>query len=233
VHSFVDRGTYRGPSLEPGYVTDDLPATPPGPDVGLVALDHVVGNVEQGRLDTWVRFYEDVLGFTQLAHFDDSQIATAYSALASTVVWDGGDVVMPLNEPADGLKKSQIQEYLDTYIGPGVQHLALRTHDIVATVTALRARGVRFMRVPDTYYDDARERLAGVELPWDDLHRLNILADRDERGYLLQIFTETVTDRPTVFFEIIERRGARGFGEGNFKALFEAIERDQDRRGNL
>ena len=150
-----------------------------------------------------------------------------------TVVWDGTKIVMPLNEPADGRKKSQIQEYLETYDGPGVQHIALRTDDIVTTVSRLRDRGVRFMRVPDTYYDEARQRMAGVELPWDDLERLHILVDRDHDGVLLQIFTETVTDRPTVFFEIIERRGARGFGEGNFKALFEAIERDQAKRGNL
>jgi 4-hydroxyphenylpyruvate dioxygenase len=149
------------------------------------------------------------------------------------VVWDGKQIVMPLNEPAVGRKKSQIQEYLDAYDGPGVQHIALRTDDIVHTVDALRQRGVRFMRVPDTYYDEARQRLSGVELPWDDLERLNILVDRDSGGYLLQIFTETLTDRPALFFEIIERRGATGFGEGNFKALFEAIERDQDRRGNL
>ena len=168
-----------------------------------------------------------------MVHFADDQISTEYSALMSTVVWDGTKIVMPLNEPADGRKRSQIQEYLETYDGPGVQHIALRTDDIVATVTALRSRGVRFMRVPESYYPDARERLGGLELPWDDLERLHILVDRDADGILLQIFTETITDRPTVFFEIIERRGGRGFGEGNFKALFEAIERDQAKRGNL
>ena len=173
------------------------------------------------------------MGFRELVHYDDDQIATEYSALMSTVVWDGTRIVMPLNEPADGLKTSQIQEYLDTYDGPGVQHIALRTDDVVASVEALRARGVRFMQVPGSYYDEARERLTGVDLAWDDLQRLQILVDRDDDGYLLQIFTETITDRPTVFFEIIERRGAKGFGEGNFKALFEAIERDQARRGNL
>jgi 4-hydroxyphenylpyruvate dioxygenase len=233
VHTFVDRSDYAGTLLEPGYHADHLPPTPVGPTVGLTRIDHVVGNVEQGRLDDWVRFYGEVLGFGQLAHFDDDQITTEFSALMSTVVWDGSKIVMPINEPADGLKKSQIQEYVDTYDGPGVQHLALRTDDIVATVQALRDRGVRFMRVPDTYYVDARARMAGVDLPWDDLHRLNILVDHDQDGYLLQIFTETVTDRPTVFFEIIQRMGAKGFGEGNFKALFEAIERDQARRGNL
>jgi 4-hydroxyphenylpyruvate dioxygenase len=233
VHTFVDRRRYVTPVLEPGYTTEGLPPAPVGPPVGLRAIDHVVGNVELGRLGDWVRFYREILGFSQLVHFDDAQISTEYSALMSTVVWDGTRIVLPLNEPAEGRRKSQIQEYIETYDGPGVQHIALRTDDIVATVDALRARGVRFMSVPDTYYVEARERLAGVDLPWDDLQRLHILADRDDDGYLLQIFTETVTDRPTVFFEIIERRGARGFGEGNFKALFQAIERDQARRGNL
>ena len=233
VHTFVDRRRYASTRLEPGYAADGLPPEPCGPPTGLTTIDHVVGNVELGALDTWVGFYSDVLGFSQLVHFDDAQISTEYSALMSTVVWDGTKIVMPLNEPAEGRKKSQIQEYVESYGGPGVQHIAMRTGDIVATVDALRARGVRFMTVPDTYYDEAKQRLAGVDLPWDELQRLNILADRDAEGYLLQIFTETVTDRPTVFFEIIERRGARGFGEGNFKALFEAIERDQERRGNL
>ena len=232
-HTFVDRSAYRGPSLAPGYSTDDLLPDPQATPVGLAALDHVVGNVEKGRLDEWVGFYSDVMGFDQLVHFDDNQISTEYSALMSTVVWDGSKVVMPINEPADGRKKSQIQEYIEAYGGPGVQHIAMRTDDIVASVSALRSRGVRFMRVPDTYYLEAKERLAGVDLPWEELKRLNILVDRDHEGYLLQIFTEMVTDRPTVFFEIIERQGARGFGEGNFKALFEAIERDQARRGNL
>jgi 4-hydroxyphenylpyruvate dioxygenase len=233
VHTFVSRRGYRSPLLEPGYSDENLPPTPVGPAVGLTRIDHVVGNVEKGKLDDWVRFYADVLGFQQLVHFDDTQIATEYSALMSTVVWDGSKIVMPINEPAEGLKKSQIQEYVETYDGPGVQHIALRTEDIVTTVRALRDRGVRFMRVPDTYYAEARERLAGVTLPWEDLEAQHILVDRDHDGYLLQIFTETITDRPTVFFEIIERRGAKGFGEGNFKALFEAIERDQARRGNL
>jgi 4-hydroxyphenylpyruvate dioxygenase len=236
VHTFVDRQRYAGDEahrLEPGFHDERLPPAPVGPAVGLQGIDHVVGNVEQGSLDQWVDFYSDVLGFQQLVHFDDDQIATEYSALMSTVVWDGSKIVMPINEPADGLKKSQIQEYLDCYDGPGVQHIAMRTDDIVATVDALRQRGVRFMEVPDTYYAEAKERLGGFDLPWDELQRLSILADRDHDGYLLQIFTETVTDRPTVFFEIIERHGAKGFGEGNFKALFEAIERDQARRGNL
>lgn len=232
-HTFVDRSAYHGPSLAPGYEVDDLLPDPVGPPVGITGVDHVVGNVGQGDLATWVDFYETVMGFAQMAHFDDDQISTEFSALMSTVVWDGSRIVMPLNEPADGRKKSQIQEYVEAYDGPGVQHIAMATDDIVATVSALRDRGVRFMKVPDSYYAGARQRLDGVELPWDELQRLNILVDRDELGYLLQIFTETVMDRPTVFFEIIQRHGARGFGEGNFKALFEAIERDQARRGNL
>ena len=233
VHTFVDRSRYDSELLEPGYATDDLPATNVGPPVGLQRIDHVVGNVEQGRLDDWVAFYSDVLGFVQLQHFDDDQIRTEHSALKSTVVWDGADVIMPINEPADGLRKSQIAEYIEHYDGPGVQHIAMRTDDILATVQALRDRGVRFMHVPDTYYDDAKQRLAEFDLPWEELQRLNILADQDHDGYLLQIFTETITDRPAVFFEIIERRGAKGFGEGNFKALFEAIEREQALRGKL
>ena len=233
VHTLVDRSRYVGSRLEPGYESDHLPPTPVGPPVGLLANDHVVGNVEQGRLDDWVQFYAEVLGFTALQHFSEGQISTEYSALASTVVWDGKKVVMPINEPAEGRRTSQITEYLQAYDGPGVQHVALRTDDIVATVDALRARGVRFMEVPDAYYHEARRRVDGDPLPWADLQRLGILVDRDEGGTLLQIFTETITDRPALFFEIIERLGARGFGEGNFKALFEAIERDQARRGNL
>jgi 4-hydroxyphenylpyruvate dioxygenase len=233
VHTFVNRLRYRGTTLEPGYTDEKLPNPQVGPEVGLVAIDHVVGNVERGELDTWVDFYSDVMGFAQLMHFDDEQIRTEYSALMSTVVWDGSKIVMPINEPAEGLKKSQIQEYIEHYDGPGVQHIALRTDDIVNAVQAMRDRGVRFMTVPDTYYDEAKSRLAGFDLPWDELQRLNILADKDHDGYLLQIFTETITDRPAVFIEIIERHGAKGFGEGNFKALFEAIERDQAARGNL
>jgi 4-hydroxyphenylpyruvate dioxygenase len=233
VHTFVDRSRYRGTVLEPGYTTDNLPNPLVGPPVGLQSIDHVVGNVEQGKLEDWVRFYRDVFGFSAMQHFADDQIRTEHSALMSTVVWNGAAIVMPINEPADGLKKSQIQEYIEHYDGAGVQHIALRTDDIVSTVQALRDRGVRFMKVPDTYYEDARDRLADFDLPWADLQHLNILADRDHAGFLLQIFTETITDRPAVFFEIIERRGASGFGEGNFKALFEAIERDQERRGHL
>jgi 4-hydroxyphenylpyruvate dioxygenase len=233
VHTFVDRSRYAGSLLEPGYTTEGLPNPVQHHPVGLTRIDHVVGNVAQGELADWVRFYAEVLGFATMQHFDDDQIRTEYSALMSTVVWDGSKIVMPINEPAEGLKKSQIQEYIEHYGGAGVQHIALCTDDIVATVQELRDRGVRFMEVPETYYVEARERLAAFDLPWDELRRLHILADHDEDGYLLQIFTETITDRPAVFFEIIQRCGARGFGEGNFKALFEAIERDQARRGNL
>ncbi|HZN14453.1 MAG TPA: 4-hydroxyphenylpyruvate dioxygenase [Acidimicrobiales bacterium] len=231
-HTFVDRSEYSG-AFAPGYIDEGLPPTPCGPDVGLRAIDHVVANVEQGALDRWVDFYRHVLGFDQLVHFDDEQISTEYSALMSTVVWDGSRIVLPINEPATGRKKSQIDEYLDAYGAPGVQHIAMRTNDIVAAVGALRDRGVRFLAVPDAYYEEARRRVDLPDLPWAQLQRLGVLVDRDDDGYLLQIFTETVTDRPTVFFEIIQREGARGFGAGNFKALFEAIEREQARRGHL
>ncbi len=231
-HTFVDRSDYHGHYC-PGYVTTGLPPDPVGPPVGLARIDHVVGNVEEGRLDEWVSFYEDVMGFSQLRHFDESQIATEYSALRSTVVWNGHDVVMPLNEPAPGLRQSQIQEYLDTYRGPGVQHLAFRTDDVIQAISSLRARGVRFLEANDQYFADVRQRLGFLDLPWDDLARLGILVDNESDGYLLQLFTEPVSDRPTVFIEIIQRGGATGFGEGNFKALFESIEREQARRGNL
>ena len=230
-HSFIERDDYLG-LFAPGYEAPTL-AQPLGPEVGITRIDHVVANVELGRLDRWVDFYARVFGFDQMVHFDDDTISTEYSALMSTVVWNGAKVVLPINEPAEGRRKSQIEEYLDWYGGPGVQHIALRTEDIVATVAALRDRGVRFLRVPAEYYDDARVRMAGIDLPWEQLAELGILADRDQEGYLLQVFTETMGDRPTLFFEIIQREGARGFGAGNFKALFEAIEREQERRGNL
>jgi 4-hydroxyphenylpyruvate dioxygenase len=230
-HSFIERGAYHG-VYAPGYVASEL-QPPAGAPVGLHAVDHVVANVELGSLSAWVDFYRTVFGFDQLVHFDDDTISTEYSALMSTVVWDGSRVVLPINEPAAGRKKSQIEEYLDAYRSAGVQHIAMRTDDIVAAVAALRSRGVRFLTVPPAYYDDAKLRMAGIDLPWERLAELGILVDRDPEGYLLQIFTETVTDRPTVFFEIIQREGARGFGAGNFKALFEAIEREQARRGNL
>ena len=222
VHSFVD------PSSHP---IDRFAR--PGPGIGLRTIDHVVANVEKGELNRWVDFYRRALGLDQLVHFDDDQISTEYSALMSTVLWNGSKIVLPINEPADGLRKSQIEEYLDYYGSPGVQHIALRTDDIVESVTALRARGVRFLDVPAAYYDDARARVGLPDLPWAEVERLGILVDRDQDGYLLQIFTETIVDRPTVFFEIIQREGAKGFGAGNFKALFEAIEREQARRGNL
>ncbi len=231
-HLFVDRSGWHG-GWGPGFTSDRLPTGPAGTPVGLTAIDHVVGNVEQGRLDDWVAWYKEVLGFTEMRHFDAEQISTPYSALRSTVVHNGAGVVMPINEPAPGLRKSQIEEYLDAYRGPGVQHIALATPDIVASVGAMRDRSVRFLAMPATYYDDARERVTGFDLPWADLQRLDIEVDVDSGGYLLQIFTETVTDRPTLFIEIIQRAGATGFGEGNFKALFEAIEREQARRGNL
>jgi 4-hydroxyphenylpyruvate dioxygenase len=233
VHTFVDRSGYEG-LFWPGFTDENLPLDPAGSAVGLRKVDHCVANVELGALGRWVSFYESTLGFDELLHFDDAQISTEYSALMSTVVWDGSKVVLPINEPAEGKKgKSQIQEYLDYYGAPGVQHIAMRTDDIVATVGELRRRGVRFLRVPASYYDDARDRLGDLHLPWSELQDLGILVDRDQDGYLLQIFSETITDRPTVFFEIIQREGAKGFGAGNFKALFEAIEREQARRGNL
>ena len=178
-------------------------------------------------------FYERVMGFRQLVTFDESQISTQYSALRSTVMTNGARIFMPINEPAPGLKKSQISEYLETYRGPGVQHIAMRTQGIASTVAALRARGLRFQEVPDSYYDAAKSRMAEVDLPWDELQRHRVLVDRDEQGYLLQIFTEVVTDRPALFCEVIERHGAVGFGEGNFKALFESFEKSQAERGNL
>jgi 4-hydroxyphenylpyruvate dioxygenase len=231
VHTFVQRDGYGGP-FAPGY--EARPArSPVGPSVGLTQIDHVVANVPEGALRTWVHWYRRVFGLDELTHFDEEQVSTEFSALRSTVVWNGGRVVLPVNEPAPGLRTSQIQEYLDFYRGSGVQHIAIRTDDIVSTVRALRDRGLCFLDVPPTYYDDARQRMAGVPLPWDELSELGILVDRDAGGYLLQVFTEGVADRPTLFLEIIQRVGARGFGAGNFKALFEAIEREQSRRGNL
>lgn len=231
-HVFVDRSHWDG-TWGPGFTERRLPQRPAGDPVGLASIDHVVGNVEQGRLDEWVSWYHDVLGFDAMRHFDADQISTQYSALRSTVMHNGRGIVMPINEPATGLRKSQIQEYLDAYRGPGVQHIALATSDILAAVGAMRDRGVRFLDMPDTYYEDARKRVRGFDLPWADLQRLGIEVDVDSGGYLLQVFTETVTDRPTLFVEVIQRQGATGFGEGNFKALFEAIEREQARRGNL
>ncbi len=229
LHTFVQRGDYTGPFL-PGFVAvkDETP------DAGLLTLDHIVGNVELGRMDEWVGFYERVFGMTEMRHFSDRDIGTEYSALMSKVVSDGkGRVKFPINEPAEGKRKSQIDEYLEYYEGPGAQHLAVSTRDIVKTVEHLSALGVEFLRTPDSYYDEAPARVGEIAEDLDDLRRLGILVDRDDEGYLLQIFTKPIGDRPTVFFEVIERHGARGFGDGNFKALFEAIEREQDKRGNL
>src|ERR687886_681866 len=232
VHTFVNRGDYAGPYL-PGYRAAAENGQPAN-DVGLIAVDHVVGNVELGRMDYWVEFYERVMGFENIVHFGDDQIQTEYSALMSKVMSDGaGKIKFPINEPAQGKRKSQIEEYLEFYGGPGAQHIALQSEDIVRTVETLQERGVLFLSTPDTYYEDAFERVGEISESWEDLRRLRILVDRDEDGYLLQIFTKTAQDRPTLFFEVIERHGARGFGEGNFKALFEAIEREQALRGNL
>jgi 4-hydroxyphenylpyruvate dioxygenase len=231
-HLFIERSDWHG-VWGPGYTAEGLPTRPAGDPVGCQSIDHVVGNVEEGRLDDWVSWYREVLGFAEMRHFDANQISTRYSALRSTVLHNGAGIIMPINEPAPGLRKSQITEYLEAYGGAGVQHIALATPDIVTSVGAMRRRGVRFLQMPTTYYEDARRRVQGFDLPWADLQRLDIEVDVDAGGYLLQIFTETVTDRPTLFVEIIQREGATGFGEGNFKALFEAIEREQARRGNL
>jgi 4-hydroxyphenylpyruvate dioxygenase len=229
IHRFVDRGDYFG-SFMPGFASvehDDH-------DPLLVGIDHVVGNVELGAMNEWVKYYEDVFGMTELIHFSDEAISTEYSALMSKVVTTGnGRIKFPINEPAEGLRKSQIDEYLEFYEGPGAQHLAVATRDIVGTVAELRRRGVEFLNIPDAYSDEVPARVPEVKDMLADLRAQGILVDRDDDGYLLQIFTKPVGDRPTVFFEVIERHGARGFGDGNFKALFEALEHEQDRRGNL
>ncbi|OKI04448.1 4-hydroxyphenylpyruvate dioxygenase [Streptomyces sp. CB02923] len=230
-HTLVERGGYDGPYL-PGYVAA-APIVEPGPR-RFQAIDHCVGNVELGKMDQWVSFYNNVMGFTNMKEFVGSDIATEYSALMSKVVADGTrKVKFPLNEPAIAKKKSQIDEYLEFYGGPGCQHIALATNDIVASVRAMRAAGVDFLDTPDSYYDTLGEWAGETRVPVETLRELKILVDRDEDGYLLQIFTKPVQDRPTVFFELIERHGSLGFGKGNFKALFEAIEREQERRGNL
>jgi 4-hydroxyphenylpyruvate dioxygenase len=232
VHRFVSRGAYEGAFL-PGFVEVAHEGDARNPGL-LAGIDHVVANVELGQMDRWVKYYEDVFGMTELIHFSDEAISTEYSALMSKVVTSGdGRVKLPINEPAEGARKSQIDEYLEFYGGPGVQHIAVSTTDIVRCVEELQARGVQFLRTPESYYDGVPERIGEIEQSIDDLQRLGILVDRDDEGYLLQIFTKPLGDRPTVFFEIIERHGARGFGEGNFKALFEAIEREQALRGNL
>jgi 4-hydroxyphenylpyruvate dioxygenase len=231
IHTFVERKNYHGLFLpgygEPSWTVDAEP-------VGLMHVDHCVGNVGWGEMDQWVKFYEDVMGFKLLLTFDDKDISTEYSALMSKVVSNGnGYIKFPINEPAEGKKKSQIEEYIDYYRGPGVQHIAVATNDILHTVGELRQRGVEFLHVPDSYYDDLLERVGNIDEDIQPLRDLNILVDRDDEGYLLQIFTKPVEDRPTLFYEIIQRKGAKSFGKGNFKALFESIEREQERRGNL
>jgi 4-hydroxyphenylpyruvate dioxygenase len=230
LHTFVQRGDYGGPFL-PGFEGVDDATDDSGM---LLAIDHIVGNVELGAMEKWVKYYEDVFGMTEMIHFTDEAISTEYSALMSKVVTDGkGLVKFPINEPAEGRRKSQIDEYLEFYEGAGAQHIAVATRDIVGTVAQLRARGVEFLTIPPAYYEEVPSRVPEVSGQLADLREQGILVDHDDEGYLLQIFTKPVGDRPTMFFEIIERHGARGFGEGNFKALFEAIEREQDKRGNL
>ena len=229
IHSFLSYKDYEGPFL-PGFV----PASVEGSPVGIAAVDHMVGNVELGAMSQWCEWYSKVMGFSRYITFDDKDINTEYSALMSIVMSDDNRVVkFPINEPAEGKRKSQIQEYLEWYYGPGVQHAALLCGDVIETVSKLRDNGVEFLRVPDSYYDELPSRVGAIDEPMDQLKDLGILVDRDEEGYLLQIFTKPVQDRSTVFFEIIQRKGARGFGKGNFRALFESIEREQERRGNL
>jgi 4-hydroxyphenylpyruvate dioxygenase len=228
IHTLIERKKYQGAFL-PGFVSysADLPVK----DAGFIGIDHVVGNVE--RMEEWVEYYAKVMGFKEMKHFSDKDIMTEYSALMSKVMHNGGRIKFPINEPAVGKRKSQIQEYLEFYNGPGVQHLAILTEDIVSTVEILRQNGVEFLKTPETYYESLGERIGKIDEEIEKLRELNILVDRDDEGYLLQIFTKPIVDRPTLFVEIIQRKGARGFGEGNFKALFESIEREQERRGNL
>ncbi|WP_445664579.1 4-hydroxyphenylpyruvate dioxygenase [Fodinibius sp. AD559] len=232
LHTLIDRSNYDGIFM-PGFEPAESPIQNIEP-VGVQYVDHCVGNVEKGKMNDWVDFYRDVMGFTQYIHFDDEDISTEYSALMSKVMAGGrGMIKFPINEPADGKKKSQIEEFLDFYEGPGVQHIALLTGDIIKTVKELKGRGLEFLHVPTTYYEELENRVGKIDEPIDQLEDLGILVDRDDEGYLLQIFSKPVVDRPTFFFEIIQRKGARGFGKGNFKALFQAIEREQDKRGNL
>ena len=231
IHSLVERRTYRGTFL-PGFQSRQPRYQ--APTTGLLHVDHCVANVELGKMNVWIGFYERVMGFKNLISFDDADISTEYSSLMSKVMANGNEKIkFPINEPATGKKKSQIDEYLDFYRGPGVQHLALATEDIIGTVTALRDRGIEFLKAPTTYYADLQDRVGKIDEPIDTLADLGVLVDRDPDGYLLQIFSKPVQDRPTLFFEIIERKGARSFGKGNFKALFEAIEAEQALRGNL
>ena len=229
LHSFISHDDYNGPFL-PGFIEKKVE----GEDVGLKYIDHIVGNVELGKMEHWVNFYADVMGFSQIQAFSDEDIATEYSALMSKVMEsDNGRIKFPINEPAEGKKKSQIDEYLDFYDGPGVQHVALLTSDIIKTIKKLKENGVEFLEVPDTYYEDLTKRVGAIDEDIEVLRKLKILVDRDDEGYLLQLFTKPVEDRPTVFYEVIQRKGSKGFGIGNFKALFEAIERHQAERGNL
>ena len=231
VHVFVERKAYNGVFL-PGY-KEWKPEYQPA-SVGLRYVDHMVGNVGWGEMNTWIKFYADVMGFNQLVSFDDKDISTDYTALMSKVMSNGnGRIKFPINEPAEGKKKSQIEEYLDFYGGPGVQHIAVATDNIIETIHELRGRGVEFLQVPDTYYDDLLSRVGNIDEELNELRELGILVDRDDEGYLLQLFTKPIMPRPTLFFEIIQRKGAKSFGKGNFKALFEAIEREQELRGTL
>jgi 4-hydroxyphenylpyruvate dioxygenase len=231
VHLFVERTNYSGVFM-PGYIPMKSNFNPS--DVGLLYVDHCVGNVGWNQMNPWVKFYEDVMGFKNILSFDDKDISTEYSALMSKVMSNGnGYVKFPINEPAEGKKKSQVEEYLDFYEGEGVQHIAVATHNIVETVTNLKNRGVEFLTIPDSYYDELLERVGRIDEDIAPLKELGILVDRDDEGYLLQIFTKPVEDRPTLFFEIIQRKGAKSFGKGNFKALFESIEIEQGKRGNL
>lgn len=229
LHVFVDRSDYKG-AFAPTYEPMDVPHEP----AGLVAIDHVVGNVQLGKMDYWVNWYHHVMGFRQLLHFDDKDISTEYSALMSKVMENGtGRIKFPINEPAEGKRVSQIEEYLNYYYTPGVQHIAMQTGDILATMENLSGRGIEFLRVPDDYYDALPERVGEIKESMDLIRELGILVDRDDEGYLLQVFSKPIQDRPTSFVEIIQRRGSRGFGKGNFQALFESLESEQDRRGNL
>jgi 4-hydroxyphenylpyruvate dioxygenase len=231
VHLFIERKNYKG-TFMPGFKVLESHYNPS--EVGLQYIDHCVGNVGWNQMNTWVSFYEDVMGFKNILTFDDKQISTEYSALMSKVMSNGnGFVKFPINEPAEGKKKSQVEEYLDFYKDAGVQHIAIATQDIITTVTALSERGVEFLKVPNTYYDQLLDRIGPIDEDLEPLRKLGILVDRDDEGYLLQIFTKPVEDRPTLFFEIIQRKGAKSFGAGNFKALFEALEREQELRGNL
>ncbi|HEX3742963.1 MAG TPA: 4-hydroxyphenylpyruvate dioxygenase [Bryobacteraceae bacterium] len=232
IHTFVERANYQGAFL-PGFRAVEAEDSVSRP-VGLLHIDHMVGNVGWGEMNRWVNFYRDVMGFRMFKHFDDKDISTEYSALMSKVMANGNDrVKFPINEPAEGKRKSQIEEYLDFYRGPGVQHIAMATGNIIETVGTLRRQGVDFLRVPNTYYEDLQTRIGPIDEPIDALRELGILVDRDDEGYMLQIFTRPVEDRPTLFYEVIQRKGSRSFGKGNFKALFEAIEREQGLRGNL